>query len=118
MRVGSGTGPATAAPVRSAASTICSADWSRMRWSNALRRMRIFCRGIALLDDLGDDTSADGAAAFADGEVQALFDGHRLNQLHRHVDVVPRHHHLDALRKADAPRHIRRADVELRPVAL
>jgi len=29
--VGSGTGPATAAPVRSAASTICTADWSSMR---------------------------------------------------------------------------------------
>src|SRR5574341_363563 len=42
MAVGSGTGPATAAPVRSAASTISTADWSSMRWSKALRRIRIF----------------------------------------------------------------------------
>ena len=31
MCVGSGTGPATAAPVRSAASTIWVADWSSIR---------------------------------------------------------------------------------------
>ena len=30
IRVGSGTGPATTAPVRSAVSTICCADWSRI----------------------------------------------------------------------------------------
>ena len=33
MRVGNGTGPATAAPVRSAVSTICFAERSRTRWS-------------------------------------------------------------------------------------
>ena len=33
MRVGRGTGPTTAAPVRSAASTICTADWSSRRCS-------------------------------------------------------------------------------------
>src|SRR3990172_358703 len=33
ISVGRGIGPATDTPVRSAASTICSADWSRMRWS-------------------------------------------------------------------------------------
>jgi len=42
MEVGSGTGPETWAPVRSAASTICPADWSRIRWSNALSRILIF----------------------------------------------------------------------------
>src|SRR5687767_9505189 len=46
ISVGSGTGPATDTPVRSAASTICSADWSRMRWSNAFSLMRIFCLGM------------------------------------------------------------------------
>src|SRR3972149_3832435 len=48
ISVGSGIGPATDTPVRSAASTICSADWSRMRWSYAFRRILIFCRGISI----------------------------------------------------------------------
>ena len=33
IRVGSGTGPTTSAPVRWAVSTICAADWSSSRWS-------------------------------------------------------------------------------------
>src|SRR6266480_3833354 len=42
MRVGSGIGPRTWAPVRFAVFTISRVDVSRIRWSNALRRMRIF----------------------------------------------------------------------------
>src|SRR3954464_9123188 len=42
MRVGSGIGPRTCAPVRFAVFTISRVDESRIRWSNALRRMRIF----------------------------------------------------------------------------
>ena len=34
--------------------------------------------GTALLDDLGDSAGADGAAAFADGEAQALVHGDRV----------------------------------------
>src|SRR5215203_5618213 len=87
MRVGSGIGPRTCAPVRFAVFTISRVDESRIRWSNALRRMRIFwpfiadvflCRllrdggtrtaGIArrspfpvrLLDDACDDAGTDG----------------------------------------------------------
>jgi hypothetical protein len=41
-RVGSGIGPRTCAPVRFAVFTISRVDWSSTRWSNALRRMRIF----------------------------------------------------------------------------
>ena len=33
IRVGSGTGPTTSAPVRCAVSTIWAADWSSSRWS-------------------------------------------------------------------------------------
>ena len=40
-RVGSGTGPAIDAPVRSAVSIICFADWSMTLWSYAFRRIRI-----------------------------------------------------------------------------
>src|SRR5918992_3079706 len=46
IRVGSGTGPATSAPVRCAVSTICSADWSSSLWSYALSRMRMRCLAI------------------------------------------------------------------------
>src|SRR5262249_4531816 len=49
-----------------------------------------------LLYDLGDDAGADGAAALADGEAQALVHGDGRDQLHLHGDVVPRHHHLGA----------------------
>src|SRR5262245_44114701 len=40
--VGSGIGPRTWAPVRLAVFTISRVDASRMRWSNALSRMRMF----------------------------------------------------------------------------
>ena len=41
--VGSGTGPATRAPVRVTVSTIFRAELSMTSWSYALSRMRIFC---------------------------------------------------------------------------
>jgi hypothetical protein len=36
-------GPETTAPLRLAVSTIFCDDWSSKRWSNAFKRMRIFC---------------------------------------------------------------------------
>src|SRR6185503_4724408 len=72
----------------------------------------------SLFDDLGDDAGADGAAAFADREPQALFHRDRGDQLHLHLDVVPRHHHLGVRRQLHRPRHVGRAEVKLRPVAL
>src|SRR5215831_14419591 len=68
--------------------------------------------------DLDDDASADGAATLADGEARPLLQRHRGHQLHANRDVVPRHDHLHALPQLDRPRHIRRADVELRPIAV
>src|SRR6202044_3462146 len=44
--VGSGTGPATFAPVRVTVSTIFRAELSMTSWSYALSRMRIFCPAI------------------------------------------------------------------------
>src|SRR5690606_26230738 len=41
--VGSGMGPLTVAPVRVAVSTIFAAELSRILWSKARSRMRIFC---------------------------------------------------------------------------
>lgn len=45
-RVGSGTGPATFAPVRLTVSTIFVAELSRLRWSNDFSLMRM--RGVAM----------------------------------------------------------------------
>src|SRR5579875_3648047 len=142
--VGSGTGPATRAPVLVTVSTIFRAELSMTSWSYALSRMRIFCpamwprpvlyvpvpsivrrpgrrpgrRTRPLLDDLRDPAGADGAAAFPDREPQAFLHGDRLDQLHAHLGVVARHHHLGALRQVDHAGHVRRAEVELRSVVV
>src|SRR5690606_35158633 len=71
---------------------------------------------FSLFDNFGDDAGADGSAALADGEAQALVHGDRLDQLHFHLHVVARHHHLRALRQRHRPRHVRRPEVELRTV--
>src|SRR5438046_2608739 len=47
-----------------------------------------------LLQDLGDDAGADGAAALADRKAQALIHRDRHQELDFHRDVVARHHHL------------------------
>src|SRR3954453_9512286 len=72
----------------------------------------------SLLDDLRDGAGADGAAALADGEAQALVHGDRGDERDLHDGVVARHAHLDALLELDVARDIRRAEVELRAVAL
>src|ERR1700761_6505004 len=71
----------------------------------------------SLLDDLGDDPRADGAATLADGEPETLVHGDRLDQLDRHLDVVTRHHHLRPLGEVGDPGHVGGAEVELRTVA-
>src|SRR4051794_29230150 len=71
-----------------------------------------------LLEDLGDDAGAHGAAAFADRKAQPLVHRDRRDQLDRHLHVVPRHHHLHARRQLHRPRHVRGPEVELRPVPL
>src|SRR5215210_7018255 len=112
--VGSGIGPRTRAPVRLAVLTISRVLPSSTRWSNAFRRMRMFWLSMVLppglvpflLRDLGDDAGAHRAAALADGEAQPLVHGDRRDQLHLHRHVVPRHHHLHALRQLHHTRHV------------
>src|SRR5437879_8403517 len=88
MRVGSGTGPTTSAPVRWAVSTIWAADWSSSRWSYALRRILIRCFAIALLGDAGDGPGTHRAATLADGEALAGLQGERADWFDGHRDVV------------------------------
>src|SRR3954466_14350101 len=113
------------APVRCAVSTIWVAERSSWVWSYPLSRMRIFCatcrcpfpRGSLGVDG-GDDAGADGAAALADREAQPLVHGDRLDQLDLPVRVVARHDHLLPLGELDRTGDVRRAEVELRPVAV
>src|SRR5690606_22743951 len=69
-------------------------------------------------EDLGDHAGADRAATLADCEAELLLHRDRGDQLHLDLDVVARHHHLDAFRQLDGAGHVGGAEVELRPVAL
>src|SRR5581483_4679700 len=61
---------------------------------------------------------ADGAAALADGEAQALLHGDRLDQGDGHAGVVTGHHHLGALGEGHHAGHVRGPEVELRTVVV
>src|SRR3569833_2767935 len=71
-----------------------------------------------LLEDLGDDAGADGAAAFTDGEAQAFFHRDRGDQLDGDRHVVARHDHFLVLRQLDRAGDVGRAEVELRTVVV
>src|SRR6185437_12836416 len=120
MAVGKGMGPAFSGPGRGGLWTF---SWWRRR-GRACRRLSSGC-GFSLgpwfpslLHNLGDGAGADGAAAFADGEAQALLHRHRGDELDGEGDVVARHHHLGARGQLRHPGHVGGAHVELRPVPL
>src|SRR6478672_2788977 len=71
-----------------------------------------------LLNDLGYDAGADGAAALADREAETLVHRDRRDQLDRHLNVVARHHHLHALWKLYRARYVSGSEVELRTINL
>src|SRR3984957_15609999 len=71
-----------------------------------------------LLRNLRHRARAHRTSALANREAEALFKRHRRDQLDRQFHVVARHHHLNTGRKFCNSRYIRRAEVELRPVAL
>src|SRR6266496_156077 len=120
--VGSGTGPATRAPVRVTVSTILRADWSMISWSYALRRMRIFwfiaSRRALLLEDLDDAAGTHGAATLTDREPQPLGHRDRGDQPHGHLGVIPRHRHLGPLRQGDLTGDVGGPEVKLRPIVI
>src|SRR4051812_42656001 len=74
--------------------------------------------GVVLLVDLDDLTGANGATTLADGELQALLHGDRLDQLHVHGGVVARHDHLGAAGQGHDARDVRGAEEELRAVVV
>src|SRR5437764_1388530 len=117
--VGSGMGPATLAPVRLAVSTISVVDWSNTRWSYAFRRMRMrsLSAMACLFDNVRNGSGAHGASAFANGKPQTFIHGDGRDQIDGQIHVVARHHHLGAFRQLRHTRHIRGAEVELRPVS-
>src|ERR1035441_8558531 len=78
----------------------------------------IFLLTPYLFNDLGYRSRAHGAAAFTNREAQPLVHGHRSDQFHFQADVVARHHHFGAFRQLRHSRHVRRAEVELRTIAL
>src|SRR5699024_133161 len=84
-------------------------------WCGPLRPLR---EVRSSLEDLGDLAGADGAAALADGEAQALVHGDRLDELDAHLGVVARHDHLGALREGHDAGHVRGTEVELRTVVV
>src|SRR5215469_6201666 len=71
-----------------------------------------------LLDDLRDPTGANGPAALADSEAQALLHGDRLDQVNLHLGVVTGQHHLGAFRQMHHAGDVGGAEVELRPVVV
>src|ERR1700758_5149986 len=95
-----------------------SSSRCRSTWFCSCARRRVLPGRPVLLQYFGNGSRADGPAAFADGEPQALLHCHRCVQLDLERDVVSRHHHLGAFRKLCRARHIRRAEVELRTIAV
>src|SRR5919199_2401557 len=90
-------------------------------WFSASHRVAVVdprARSAYLLEDFRDDTGTDGSPALADGEAEALIHCDRLPEVDLHVRVVARHDHLLALRELDRAGHVRRAEVELRPVTV
>src|SRR5581483_9449918 len=80
----------------------------------AARRRRAY---PGLLHHFRNSTGADGAAAFANREAQALLHGNRRNQFNLHLHVVAGHHHLHALRQVRDTSNVCRPEVKLRTIA-
>src|SRR5690606_10495062 len=73
-------------------------------------------RAAWLLGDLGDHAGPHRAATLTDRETKPLLHRDRLDQLHRQLHVIPRHHHLHPIRQSHHTSHISRTEVELRTV--
>ena len=81
------------------------------------KRPQLFYQAVFLVKNFGDDTSADGQAAFADSKLRTLFQRHWSDEFHFQVHVVAGHNHFHTGWQCDRTGHIHSADVELRTVA-
>src|SRR5215216_7417988 len=73
---------------------------------------------IASLEDFDYAAGAHGPATLADGEAQPLGHGDGLDQLDRHLGVIPRHGHLGPLGEGDLTGDIGGPEVELGPIVV
>src|SRR6266403_5759219 len=98
----------------------CNTTLSRGMNSNlqiSYRSTYIGIGRIALFHYFTDCPGAYCSSTFTNCEAQTLFHRNRRDQLDVHLHVVSRHYHLDSLRLVRPSRHVRRPEVELRPVA-
>src|SRR3989344_7498529 len=109
--VGSGVGPWTTAPVRSAVSMIFAAASSRTIWSKALKRIRIdstFCSSFFVF--FPAPCTADSAMSFAEAFLGAFFAGASVAFLAEDIDGRGK----EQRKGADAPFVISRFSSPLR----
>src|SRR5882672_3150009 len=71
----------------------------------------------SLFENVRDRPGPDRPPAFPNREPQPLLHRDWRDQLDLHRHVVSRHHHLHSFRQRRHSRHVRGAEVELRPVA-
>src|SRR5471030_1093176 len=70
-----------------------------------------------LSDNFGNHAGANGTAAFANSETQAVIHGDWRNQVNNHLDVVAWHYHFNAFWQFNGTGHISGTEIELRTVA-
>ena len=69
-----------------------------------------------LVQNLADAPRADRAAAFANGEADRLFHCDGSNQLDFYGNIVPGHHHFNAIRQLYCARDVGGSKIELRTI--
>jgi len=69
-----------------------------------------------LTNDFCDDARANCSSPFTYCKSDSLIHCNRANQIHIHVDVIARHHHLNIRRQLHRTGDIRSPKIELRTV--
>src|SRR5690625_3317588 len=65
---------------------------------------------------LRDDTRTNSTTTLTNSKPQTLLHSHRLNQLNRQLNIIPRHNHLNITRQRHNPSHISRPKIKLRTI--
>src|SRR5699024_5834626 len=69
-----------------------------------------------LLVHLRDDTRTNSTTTLTNSKPQTLLHSHRLNQLNRQLNIIPRHNHLNITRQSHNTSHISRPKIKLRTI--